>query len=230
MGVNIPHYVREFNAASMAEAIHLADQALREEGVTVAVWRDRIKRPTNKRNIFNFTIDSLQSEVGTHQSDARFICYQNSIIDNTSGWRGEKVVGNKISDLGYLDNDSLVVFEADEIAEINNFFSTAHSFLRVDINNEDGFTVHQDEMSFYPPVNEGDLFFGGVARMLENLEGSPTEFYLNEAREDPYRLPLGAASFTLSRQFSDKSAWHDSTPSHGKVRIVHMVNLCVSPL
>jgi hypothetical protein len=33
-------YVRAFNAASMAEAIKLADEALRIDGVTVAVWKN----------------------------------------------------------------------------------------------------------------------------------------------------------------------------------------------
>jgi hypothetical protein len=33
-------YVREFNAASMAEAIMLADEALRTLGVTLAVWKN----------------------------------------------------------------------------------------------------------------------------------------------------------------------------------------------
>lgn len=35
--IEVPSYVREFNAASMAEAIYMADQVLRIDGVTVAV-------------------------------------------------------------------------------------------------------------------------------------------------------------------------------------------------
>jgi hypothetical protein len=184
----VPFYVREFNAASISEAIQAADQALRKDGVTVAVWRNFSDQITPE--LRRHWVDIIQQHNYENARTSRRHCVH--YFDDGDSADFEK-------DLPFCDHRAKSNFR------IKGFLQKSFSLVKINI--------HQDEMESAMCKDDASKpCYGNPFRSIYNLEGRPTHFYENEKQLNPYPLPKGAMAFVNYKKEEDevcnKAAWH----------------------
>lgn len=192
---SIPSFVREFNAASMTEAVIAADQALRKDGITVAIWKnfaDVAVTPELRAHWQNI-IERLNDE--NEKTSRRHIAH---FFDD----RHEGQVERDVPFIGQNLRDKF---------QVKGYINKSFSLIRTQMHQD---TAQQDIYKDDPSL----LFSGNPFRLLFNLEGRPTEFYKERKRRDPYVLPEGAlAFFTYKKEESRtcrKASWHSGVDVH----------------
>ena len=186
---SVPSFVREFNAASMTEALMAADHALREDGVTAAIWRNfsDVAVTPALRSHWQSIIDTLNAE---NEKTSRRHC-AHFFTDKNEGEveRDVPFIGKNIRD------------KFDVKGYINKSFSLIRTGVHQDTAQE---SVYRDDPSL--------LFSGNPFRLLFNLEGRPTRFYKTRKRTNPYIMPEGSLAFFFYKKekasICEKASWH----------------------
>ena len=181
-------YVREFNAASMAEAIKLADEVLRIDGVTVAVWKNYADIMPAE---FHTWVKEMVEDMNEHNNQTLDQWCKKNI--------SEKDQSNLSKLICFWGNGILSDFFVN--GEIRKHFSSVVTLIHQD----GSLSVNDDKNSRLP-------FKGNPIRALYNVEGRPTEFMLDEHGTDIYPLPKGSLGFfkykLLYSGGCSEAAWH----------------------
>lgn len=234
-------YVREFNAASLAEALILADRALRMDGVTVAVWRNRVEslNPEDRKyrqNLINRFIDAgkrkiLPGHVTTEKDEkARLLFKPHILSDFLAVERYDRVYDDKfepvLKSIGIPLEDYLP-YLPQEIDCLKELFESFEGYLEYQHNMDNIFT-HRDGKKCPKSYGMQDvLFYGGHVRILETLKGEITIYFKNEAECEPYSPPEESMAFHLPSYTEKKSAYHTAPPALGLCRGILYTDVCV---
>ena len=245
MSAAIPFYVREFNAASMGEAIHLADHALREDGVTVAVWKnfaqsfgDDIQR--QRKKLLHDFMNEAESCIGkgsiSRYNDS-FQAVQNGVNIYLPELFAQITIADKpqysvsqISQDFLVHRSQFIYPEMYRGLALSSLMSwqppscTITSWLSYELGYTRNEDIHVDSVIDNQNTNNSLLFLGQSVRVITNLSGTPTEFFSNEQGDDVYTLPAGSLSIHKSSDPVQK-AWHRAKPCAGKPRVVSVMNL-----
>ena len=234
-------YVREFNAASLSDALILADQALRMDGVTVAVWKNRVESLNpedrkNRQNLIDRFIEAgkrkvLPGHVTTEKDEkARLFFSPHTSSDFLKAERYDLYAGNQYkpiyTSIGIGLNQYLP-YTQEELDFLKGSFKNVDGYLEYQHNMDNIFT-HRDSKKC--PDSFGDhtvLFNGGHVRILETLKGEITIYFKNEAEDEPYSPPVGSMAFHLPSYTGEKSAFHTAPPALGLCRVILYTDLCI---
>jgi hypothetical protein len=225
---SIPSYVRAFNATSMHDAIHLADQALREENVTVAVWRNRVESfSSDEKQKIDSAIENIL--LADHH---RLPCISGygdfQMLDYRLHSPAPTIYSKKSHpafDPNHFPFDDYVPLTSGDKSFLRWNFGSVTGGIRC----EKGYNntaIHQDPSN----IDEHDLesqklFYGVHTRFIENIQGSPTAFAVDDDGNDVYDLPQGAGAFFLTDGYLEKAAYHMATEDGGKLRLLQIIDL-----
>ena len=231
-------YVREFNAASLSDALILADQALRMDGVTVAVWKNRVESLALNEQIARQTkIDTLVRDAFSSRikhakhmlGNLGYIVLYGDVRDESNEvltYFYESPYSNSQSLPVGLNIKRINLFSAVELSLLQDKFEKAKSFIRLE-RHYNNLIIHKDKG--YPKCKiQSDLLFQGVdVRMIEILCGDGTIFYKNNCGHDSYHLAFGAAAFCHPAYMGEKSAFHGAAHDKGEKRAVVLTDFLV---